>query len=188
MKNIFRTRYQQQRKNLTPIQVQQKSKKIKQQLFSLHEFTATKTILLYVSYGNEVDTHDMIKESITMGKRVAVPCTDKTNKQLLLSELHDWNNLVKGVYDILEPKQECRRIVDVKEIDLFIVPGIVFDTSGHRIGHGMGYYDSLLCHTKQKKIALAFEIQISKSDIPVEPHDICVDTIITEKRVITCNI
>ena len=74
----------------------------------------------------------------------------------------------------------------LKSIDLIIVPGVGFDPCGNRIGHGKGYYDSLLRHARNTlKIGLAFEFQIQEK-IPVEDHDVHVDTIITEKRIITC--
>jgi 5-formyltetrahydrofolate cyclo-ligase len=67
-----------------------------------------------------------------------------------------------------------------------IIPGVAFDSHGNRIGHGMGYYDRLL----QKKMSahclgLAFELQIVES-IPTEKHDVKVEKIVTEERIIIC--
>jgi len=79
---------------------------------------------------------------------------------------------------------ECRCEVSLDTVDLIIVPGIAFDYAGHRIGHGMGYYDRLLSENiKAIKIALAFEQQLVE-EIPTEHHDVSVDMIITEKRII----
>ena len=71
-----------------------------------------------------------------------------------------------------------------EDCDLLIIPGVAFDEAGHRIGHGMGFYDRLLRYPHQAlKIGLAFEAQMAKA-IPVEPHDVSVDMILTEMRTI----
>jgi len=70
---------------------------------------------------------------------------------------------------------------------LVIVPGIAFDKKGYRIGYGHGYYDRFLKILKKdvKKIGLAFEIQVV-DEIPEEEHDVPVDIVVTEKRVLKC--
>ena len=75
--------------------------------------------------------------------------------------------------------------IDPKEIDLIIVPGIVFDLRGFRIGYGEGYYDRLLKSAGVPKIGLAYEFQM-RDKLPKESHDVCVDKIITENRIIEC--
>jgi len=187
MKTLLRNELIQKRKNLNPDEIQEKSSQIKKRLFSLDEFQRAQTLLFYVSYDNEVYTHEMIQETLAMKKQVVVPCTEIKKRQLSLSELQRWTDLTTGAYTILEPKMECKKKVPLKSIDLVIVPGVGFDLHGNRIGHGKGYYDSLLRHARNTvKIGLAFELQIQKK-IPVEDHDVCVDTIITEKRIISCS-
>ena len=71
-------------------------------------------------------------------------------------------------------------------LDLIIVPGVVYDFFGNRIGHGKGYYDRLLKKACTiPSIGLAFEFQIVDR-ISAEAHDEKVDTIITENRIIIC--
>ena len=69
-------------------------------------------------------------------------------------------------------------------IDLVIVPGTAFDTAGHRIGMGGGFYDRFLQYTSVSKVALAYECQIFGS-LPVEEHDQQVDYIFTENKIYT---
>ncbi|MEA1928692.1 MAG: 5-formyltetrahydrofolate cyclo-ligase, partial [Candidatus Auribacterota bacterium] len=71
--------------------------------------------------------------------------------------------------------------------DIIIVPGAAFDMGGKRIGMGKAYYDNFLRTVRPdtRKIALAFEKQIIDS-IPSESHDVKMDLIITEKRVVYC--
>ena len=175
----------QKRHNMSRDEMLSKSEKIKNTLFGTTEFQNAKTILFYVSYDNEVFTHDMIKSCINQGKSVIVPISNVENKSLILSEISDWTDLVEGAYGILEPKKESITTASIDEIGLIIVPGVGFDKKGHRIGHGMGYYDKLLHVCKDiTKIGLSFELQLLDS-LPVEDHDIKMNIIITEKQVIT---
>jgi 5-formyltetrahydrofolate cyclo-ligase len=73
----------------------------------------------------------------------------------------------------------------MEKMDLLIIPGIVFDLQGNRLGYGKGYYDRFLSLRKIKYIiALAYELQVI-NQIPNNEHDIPVDIIITEKRIIS---
>jgi 5-formyltetrahydrofolate cyclo-ligase len=186
MKKELRKKIMKMRKNLSKFEVLEKSNQIKKNLFDIKEFKQARTILFYVSYDNEVYTHDMIKESMSNRKQVVVPVSDKENRSLILSKLENWDDLSVGTYRILEPRKDKIKEYSIDKVDLVIVPGVGFDESGHRIGHGKGYYDDLLRNsTKASHIGLAFESQIVKK-IPTEAHDLPVHKIVTEKRVIDC--
>lgn len=187
MKDRLRKSIEKKRNTLSTSKVLEKSSRIKKRIFEMDLFRDAQTILFYVSYGNEVYTHDMIKESISLGKTVVVPKSVTKNNALILSQLTDWNNLEVGAYNILEPKQESIEQVDVESIDLIIVPGVVFDESGNRIGHGKGYYDRLLNDSQNiPNIGLAFELQMI-DNIESEKHDEKIDVIITEDRIMKCD-
>jgi 5-formyltetrahydrofolate cyclo-ligase len=153
----------------------------------MNEYKESQVIFYYISYDNEVYTHDMIKNSLLEEKDIVVPFSDKKTRTLILSKLDKWEDLEIGSYDILEPKKECMKKTSIDNIDLIIVPGVVFDKKGNRIGHGMGYIDNLLKDSNYRKhIGLSFELQLVDF-IPKEKHDILVNKIITEKRIINCN-
>ncbi len=184
MKSTIRASILSQRNALPPSDVTRKTTLIRKRLYHLQEFQLARTILFYVSYGSEVATHEMIQECLASGKMVVVPCTDAKKKTLSLSQLRRWDDLGVGAYQIQEPRVECRCEVSLEAVDLILVPGIAFDVTGHRIGHGMGYYDRLLSeNVKATKIGLAFDFQVVEM-IPAEHHDVSVDMIITEKRII----
>ncbi|MBT7393118.1 5-formyltetrahydrofolate cyclo-ligase [archaeon] len=155
--------------------------KIKQNLLSLKEFINSDVICSYVSFKSEVNTHNIIKKSINLGKKVVVPYIK--NEEIYLSELNDFNNLEQGQFGILEPKKEFIKSVDKSIVEIFIIPGLAFDKSGNRIGYGGGYYDRLLKDLNVLKIALCYEFQLLEN-LPNEDHDIPVDIIITEKQII----
>jgi len=166
-----------------------KSRSIHSRLFSLPEFVAAKTVAFFVSFRSEVSTGTMIKEALSLGKAVAVPLTDLTAKRVTLSRITDYEtDLAPGTWGILEPKPDRLRPIPLKEIDLIITPGAVFDVKGNRIGYGGGFYDGLLkeAGSTTSSVSLAFEVQLVE-DVPVEgAHDVPVDCIVTEERVIRC--
>jgi 5-formyltetrahydrofolate cyclo-ligase len=148
------------------------SREIVARCMALPEYQQAKTVLFYLD------------NALASGKKIVVPyCVDG---ELELFHLTNPEELAIGMYRILEPKTELRTVdahrVDVKEIDLIIVPGVAFDREGGRTGHGKGYYDKLLEHARPDTplVALAFECQLFDK-IPMQDHDVFMDKVITEK-------
>ena len=184
MKEVLRQKMLKKRSNVTKSKILEKSNQIKKRLFKIKEFNQASAILFYISYDNEVYTHNMIKECLSSGKHVIVPITSKENRSLILSKLENWEDLELGAYGILEPRKEYVKEFSLDVIDLIVIPGVAFDERGYRMGHGMGYYDDLLVNsTKAIHIGLAFEFQLV-DEIPIEYHDMKVDKIVTEERII----
>jgi 5-formyltetrahydrofolate cyclo-ligase len=174
MKQINRRVILKKRNRLSKKDIIEKSKIIKEKLFSSKEYKKAKTIMFYVSFGSEVDTINMIKESLN--KTVCVPVV-KDDKIIpsIIKEVKELNK--KNKYKIPEPSKI--RKIKKQDIDLVIVPGIVFDKQNHRIGYGKGYYDAFLKKLKAKKIGLAFSLQILEI-IPKDEWDIKLDKIISQ--------
>ena len=162
------------------------SREIVARVMALTEYQQAKTVLFYIDVRSEVRTRNDLTNALAGGKKIIVPyCVDG---ELELFHLENNDELAIGMYKILEPKTELRSVpskkVDVKEIDLVIVPGVAFDRRGGRTGHGKGYYDKLLEHARPDTplVALAFECQMF-DEIPMQEHDIFMDKVVTEKAV-----
>lgn len=138
-------------------------------------FQEAKTIAVYLSFRNEVDTWRLIKEFISL-KKICVPFIDE-NRQMHFVCLDDLEHLHKNQYGIYEPISH--RIIDKSEIDLVIVPLVGYNDQNYRIGYGGGYYDRYLSHYQGKKIGIAYQMQRVDDFIP-SCHDIPLDLIITE--------
>jgi 5-formyltetrahydrofolate cyclo-ligase len=168
-----------------------KSSRIQEILFELPEFKEAKAVSFYVTKpgSGEVETEQMIKASIRMGKRVLLPIVEKTAKRLVLSELRDFDaELAPGAFNVPEPKSGYRRPMPARECDLIIVPGVVFDMHGYRLGFGGGYYDRLLREISSPKlgipfVGLAYELQVVDK-LPHTRHDVAVHILVTEKRLL----
>lgn len=166
------------------------SRVICDKFMALPAYVAARTVMWYVDAGSEVRTRHTLPAALGHGKRVVVPwCVVETN-QLELFLLEDMSELVEGAYKILEPKEELRRVpakvIRPADLDLVMVPGTAFDPRGGRMGQGKGYYDRLLAGARPDAplVALAFDCQIF-DEIPVAPHDVFMDLVLTESRTIT---
>jgi len=162
-----------------------KDSSIKQRLLALTEFLSARSVLLYASFRSEVETSGIIRESLSMGKRAILPKVDKRRHKLLLYEIKNLDELVSGFMGIPEPFQSEEREALLEDIDLVIIPGAGYDYAGNRLGYGGGYYDKLLSGKNKNTpiIALAYEEQLVEA-IPAEKHDVRVDMIVTDQRVI----
>ena len=185
MKQKLKDEIFRKRKALSKREIDEKSTAIKEKLNLMPQFKKSKNILTYVSFNNEVDTINTIKDLlIKKEKNVLVPYVDK-NKLIQISKINSFDELEPKTFGILEPKDGKIRKFDAKKVDLVLVPGIAFDKNGHRIGYGYGYYDRFLGKLNKNitKIGLCNEFQLVEK-IPEEKHDVPMDVIITEKRVI----
>jgi len=160
------------------------SRQICEKFLALPAYIAAKTAMFYIDVRSEVRTRQHLPQALASGKKIIVPwCNDKG--ELELFHLTSVEELAVGMYRILEPKPELRmlpeKLVQAEDLDIVMVPGVAFDRSGARMGHGKGYYDKLLQHARKDAplVALAFECQMFP-EIPVAPHDIFMDMIITE--------
>ncbi|MBT2582305.1 5-formyltetrahydrofolate cyclo-ligase [Planococcus sp. ISL-109] len=146
-------------------------------------FQAAKTVGLTISRHPEVNTVPLLEWCWRLGKRVAVPKCDAQNRTMEFRILESMDQLETVYMDLQEPIEETTEAIDAEQIDLLIVPGVVFMESGYRIGFGGGYYDRYLAGYRGVTRSLAFDFQLVES-VPVENHDIPVEGIITEKRTI----
>lgn len=167
-----------------------KDQKIKETLIAMPEFKGADKILLYASFRGEVDTFEILKYCLLHNKRAILPKVDTKKMGLRLYEIKDISELSKGYLGIPEPNVSEDRRMKISDIGLIIVPGVAFDEDCSRLGYGKGFYDKLLARIKDLGlgigiIALAYEEQIV-SYIPSDEHDIKMDKIITDKRIIGC--
>ncbi|MEW6001993.1 MAG: 5-formyltetrahydrofolate cyclo-ligase [Nitrospirota bacterium] len=184
-KETLRKKALEKRNSIPSSERKKKDELIKNKLFEMTEFKRANTIFFYASVRTEVDTMGMMEESLKMGKRVVVSKVDRERHRLILYEIKDINELSPGYKGIPEPSSYNARIVDIRGVDVVIVPGAGFDSFGNRLGYGAGYYDILLSKIKKKipLVALAYEEQLI-GFIPSEFHDVKMDVIVTDKQVI----
>ena len=137
-------------------------------------------VMFYAAMAHEVDTFGMMRKAIESGKRICLPLVEKTQKLLIPVIVNDLNDLKVSHYDIKEPPNDPKNYVNAADLSAIIVPGLAFDKAGHRLGHGVGFYDRFLANVPSvvPTIGLAFDFQLTDC-LPVDKHDVALKTIIT---------
>ena len=181
-KNELRKRILKIRNNMSKEDVEKNSRAITDRITSLDIYKQSKVVFIYMDFKNEVMTSNLIRHMLSEKKRVVIPYTDTINTVLIPSEITREADLKLNPFGYYEPKNISP--VNIEEIELVIVPGVVFDKNLNRIGFGKGYYDKILNKLKPsaKKLAVAHEFQVLEI-IPAEEHDVKMDMIITEKNI-----
>lgn len=149
---------------------------IMQKVESSAQFAEAKTILLYWSMEDEVQTHDFVNRWYEK-KTLLLPCVDGDN--LKLRQYTGPDCLVAGEqFGIGEPNGP--EYTDLDSIEMIIVPGVAFDGNNNRMGRGRGFYDRLLKSTPNAfKVGVAFNFQMVDL-VPTEPFDVAMDAVLSE--------
>jgi len=155
-------------------------------LLETPEFLCARTLLVYHSDRNEVSTHEIVLACLAEKKRVSLPRTERDTYTFQAREIFDVRrDLETSRFGSFKEPMSSLPSIAPSQIDLAIVPGRVFDTHGHRLGRGAGYYDRFLGmqEVRAAAAALAFDCQVL-DEVPREAHDHPMDLIVTETRVI----
>lgn len=136
-------------------------------------FMSSNNVMLFASLPDEIPTHSVI-ERWAQEKNVFLPRVKGEELEIIKYEP---NSLQQGSYDIMEPMGV--QTFDPSALDLVIVPGVAFDHHGNRLGHGKGFYDRFLGHTRATTIAVCFDCQLVDF-IPTEPHDLPAQHVVTK--------
>jgi len=179
-KSLLRKEVLHKRNSMSHFEISMKSKLIQQKLIESPVFNQSRSIGLYLAIGSEVQTWEIINYALDLGKTVLLPRIMSNDLRFYVVDQKDFekNSFDVNRFGIKEPEIDNK---PADFIDLLIIPGIVFDMYGFRIGYGYGYYDKYLTNNKfSKSIGLAYDCQLIKKTIPILPHDRKIDVLITE--------
>lgn len=138
-------------------------------------YHAARTVFLYNSMPDEVNTHGLIASLHRQGRCVVLPRMKNAEELELVRYKGKLSMRMSERYNILEPEGEP--FTDYESIDLAIIPGLAFSLDGERLGRGKGYYDRLLAKIPTVyKLGLCFPFQIVGS-IPTDANDVLMDEV-----------
>lgn len=155
----------------------EKSAAIVEKLLARPEITSSSHILCYYPSTFEVDIVPLIKILFKQHKQLYLPHMDRQ----VIGRFSNFDELeVHRFGDIRIPNNELEP-ESYNLIQVAIIPGLAFTTTGNRLGHGSGWYDRLLPHLPQDliKIGVCFNEQILP-ELPTEKHDIKMDLLISD--------
>lgn len=146
---------------------------IQAQLVTSATWQSATTIAMTLPMPHEFDTYPLIKHALSMGKKVYLPKV--VGKGLMT--FHPYrlgDSLIESSFGVLEPNNPIT--IAQNDLDLIIVPGVVFSDAGYRIGYGGGFYDRYLDGYRQSTCSLVFDLQLS-NDWEPEKYDRAVQKI-----------
>ena len=160
--------------------------RITQKLLAASEYVEATTVLTYVSISSEVSTRMFIESALRDGKTVAVPrCLPGHCLEFVV--ITSLDQLIAAPFGLLEPPKELPALTEEQmDASICIVPALLIDTKGYRLGYGAGFYDRFLSTYPGKKICLAYQQNLSRTTLPHTAFDVAVDVVITESEVLTC--
>jgi 5-formyltetrahydrofolate cyclo-ligase len=180
-KNAIRKRILARRDALTPTEVVSLSQEVAGHFLTSVTYAAASTLVLYSSIRSEVATFEIFAAAAEVGKRVLYPRTVGTTLEFVAIE--SLEALAASRFGICEPRSG--EAIPLAEIDLLVLPGVAFDEQGIRLGYGLGCYDRALAAVERPTlVGLAYDFQLVPS-LPREPHDVPVDFVVTETRILS---
>lgn len=133
-----------------------------------------KVVHTYLPMGSEININPLIEKMLAAGITVVNP---KALKQRKLQNLvlHSLSELEEGIYGTQHPAGGNEYSGD---IDLFVIPGLAFDTNNYRLGYGSGYYDTfLVTQPNAYKVGICYPFQVVDK-VPTETHDVQLDKVV----------
>ena len=144
-----------------------------------------KAVLMFSPVKGEPDIMPIADALLTEGVRVAFPISHTDTLTLDFRYVSSTKQLITGAYGIPEPPTDAPRLTDT-DGTVCLVPALVYDKRGIRIGYGKGYYDRFLSSSQAVSVGVAYS-ELVTDTLPCEPTDVAVHMIITESGVILPN-
>ena len=188
-KNALRDAYLTLRAGLTPRQRGRLEAQVVRHLTELEAYRSADLLLAYVAYRDEMDTRAMCERAWADGKSVALPRCEGGERSLAFYVVNTLEGLAPGARGALEP------VVDDGDVSLdptalqtsvCLVPGLVFDAAGYRVGYGAGYYDNFLVGYVGTKVGVVHAMQVSGNPLPHDEHDVAVDVLVSDGAIWMC--
>lgn len=163
---------------LSPRYLAESGRIIAARLQAMPEYRIAGTVFCFAGVRREIDTRPVLQHALSSGKTLCVPlCVGQGIMEL--RQITGLAQLSPGAYGIPEPPADSP-CLQADEVDFAILPCICCDHSGRRLGRGGGYYDRFLAHYRGGAVLLCRE-RLIREEIPMEPRDIPVPWVLTER-------
>lgn len=173
-KQALRRAIRQRKQAMTPEDIAARSADLCRRVLESDAYRQAKTIYCYLPFNQEADTLPLLRQALLDGKQIALPKCYGTEMRFILTD--DLSRIRYSPFGAPEPVADGPIASDGTA--LVIVPGLVFDEAGNRIGYGGGYYDRFLSQEpSHPTLALCFDFQLVPHLEP-DPHDIPVQTVL----------
>jgi 5-formyltetrahydrofolate cyclo-ligase len=185
-KSALQSAYEAVSAQIAPRHAERVDREVRIHFTAMSAYREASLVLAYITYRDEFDTTALIERAWKDGKRVAVPVCDRG--VLVFYEIDTLEGMRIGSRGVLEPDPAACTPVDPADFvgSICLVPGLVFDGEGNRVGYGAGYYDNFLAYYPGDKIGLVRSVQVSSNPLPYDAGDVAVDVLVTEGTIWRC--
>ena len=179
-----------QRRTLDEYKQAHKSQRAVQQLGRNRVFRSAQHVACYLPNDGELDITPLIDQAWAMGKTVYLPVLSSLHhNHLHFLPYKPDDELVRNRFGIPEPVIRSRRMVNLKRLDLVLMPLVGFDSRGNRLGMGGGFYDRSFaflrrrqCWFKPSLLGVAYDFQKVKT-LKSNAWDVPLNGVATESGV-----
>lgn len=182
-KTEIRSKYKKIRNNMTTEQKSSLDFAIAKNFLSIEAYINCDVLFAFISKDIEVNTKTIIEDAFAKGKKVCVPRCSTEGREMDYYYINSYEDLVSGAYGLLEPDVDKCEKVDVVSNGICLVPGLVYDREGYRLGFGKGYYDRFLNRFNGVTIGVCYTRCI-ETELPRGYYDRPIDLVVTEKYTI----
>ncbi len=183
LKNDLRSRYRKVRRDLSPEAKAQMDEEICRHIINTVSFRYAEYILMYAPMADEVNVLPVAEEALRRGKKILFP---RCNTELHTMTYHfvtQLSQLSNDAYGIPAPPEDASSYhTSDKTAAMCLVPGLIYDKYGYRVGYGKGYYDRFLSKFCGCKAGIVYSDFILPT-VPKGYYDLKVDIMITERNV-----
>jgi 5-formyltetrahydrofolate cyclo-ligase len=174
------------RRKLSEAERLTRSRRVWERVTALSCYQHARVVLGYMAFDDEVLTDGLMQHAMASGKQIVLPMVLSDRQGMALYVIEDLErDVATGYRGILEPQPPRTHPVAPESLDLALIPGVAFDLRGGRLGFGAGFYDRFLSRLPwdMPTLGLAFDFQVIPR-LPLQPHDMLLNAIVTESRVI----
>jgi 5-formyltetrahydrofolate cyclo-ligase len=152
-------------------------------LLGVPQLSGPGVIALYAAVGDEVPVERVFPELRARGFRAVFPRVEAAELALCEASPHE---LSRGRSGLREPPASAPRLL-LHELDVLVVPGLLFARDGTRLGRGTGHYDRLLARVRPDavRIGICYADRV-RDALPSAPHDVPVHLLVTDHAVLDC--
>jgi len=182
MKAELRKKTIAERDAIAPARRQEIGRALSAAIEAMPEYRDAVSLLATMPIGSEWSTTPLLRRAAAAGKKIVLPRISPPPKKLDLYEVPNMaTDLKPGVWNIPEPDPERCRRVELVDVDFAIVPALLADAAGYRLGYGAGFFDGLLAGRALRPLCvIAIPSQFIVESVPREAHDVPVDRVIDE--------
>lgn len=185
-KKSLRRQLRAYRRSLSPLQQRRAALRLRKKFLQVSALQSARRLAFYIASDGEIDPSFLLQRLVRMGKQIYLPRLNASATAMQFVRFHPGTPLQRSRLGVLQPSFRAHTIA-LNKLDVVALPLVGFDGLGNRLGMGGGFYDRALKARGRRPllVGLAHHGQ-QLASLPVEPWDVPLDWIATDRRLLRC--